>query len=752
MRFLGALTAGLLGLGLCWPLTAAAQTEITSEPAALTIERIFSAPDLTTVAPQQLRFAPRGNHISYLKGSVTQPDVYDLWLYSIRDDKHRLLVAAKELTQDPSQVSAAEQARRERQRIRADGIVEYHWSPDGQSLLFPLAGQLYLYNIATATTTTLTSSTMSATDARFSPAGSYVSFIHEHNLWLVDLPTTSLRQLTTDGSLDQMYGTAEFVAQEEMKRMTGYWWSPDEQRIALTRVDKTPIATTVRADVSGTGLVQQRYPYAGSANALVDLGILTVPDAAEKTTVTWLNLAEHHGDGYLARVDWVTDSKRLGYQWQNRSQNQLGLYLLDAEQPVAGHNLVLQESAPTWVNLHDDLIFLNDARHFIWASERSGYKHLYLYRLDGSLIRQLTSGDWMVDQVSRVDETTGYIYFTGRKDTPLERHLYRASMNTSNPSQPTRLSDRDGMHEITFGADARSYIDYFSSSTQPPQVSLHGPTGERISWLHQNQLDNSHPLAPYLTNWQFPEFGHLTAADGQRLYYRLTRPTQFVDNQRYPVIVMVYGGPRAQRVTNSWGHYFSQYLAQQGYVVFQLDNRGSGNRGRQFETGIYRQLAMLEVEDQRRGAEFVRQLPFVDPDRVGVFGHSYGGYLALHLILRADDLFSAAVAGAPVTDWSLYDTHYTERYLGTPQNNAEGYQQASVLTYSDQLKKPLLIYHGLADDNVLFEHSGKLFKAFQDKALPFEMMAYPGKQHGLSGRATSIHRYQLIADFFARHL
>ncbi|KFZ31463.1 peptidase S9 [Pseudidiomarina salinarum] len=746
--------AGLIGIGISLPIMAAPQTESAAEPDTLTIERIFSAPDLTTIAPQQLRFAPHSKHISYLKGSAAQPDIYDLWLYSVRDDTHRLLVAADELTPDPTQISAAEQARRERQRIRAAGIVEYHWSPDGSTLLFPLAGQLYLYDIETAAITNLTNSGMSATDARFSPAGRFVSFIHDHNLWLVDLATTHLRQLTNGGSADLMYGTAEFVAQEEMKRMTGYWWSPDEQQIALTRVDNKPVIRVVRADMtdSGTELVEQRYPFAGSANAIVDLGILKLPVTDEQPAVTWLNLSERHGDGYLARVDWVADSKRLGYQWQNRSQNQLSLYLLDTDKPGVGNSPIVQESAPTWVNLHDDLIFLDDARHFIWASERSGFKHLYLYRLDGSLIRQLTSGDWMVDKVSRVDETTGYIYFTGRKDTPLERHLYRASMNTTNPSQPTRLSERDGLHQITFAADARSYIDYFSSSTQPPQVSLHGPTGERISWLHQNQLDETHPLAPYLADWQFPEFGNISAEDGQRLYYRLTRPAQFVDNQRYPVIVMVYGGPRAQRVTNSWGDYFTQYLAQQGYVVFQLDNRGSGNRGRQFETGIYRKLGMLEVEDQRRGAEFVRQLPFVDPKRVGVFGHSYGGYLALHLILRADDLFAAAVAGAPVTDWSLYDTHYTERYLSSPQNNAEGYRQASVLNYSAQLKKPLLIYHGMADDNVLFEHTGKLIKALQDQALPFEMMAYPGKQHGLSGRNTSIHRYQLVADFFARHL
>lgn len=274
------------------------------------------------------------------------------------------------------------------------------------------------------------------------------------------------------------------------------------------------------------------------------------------------------------------------------------------------------------------------------------------------------------------------------------------------------------MHTITFAGDQRSYIDSFSSSTQPPQVSLHGPTGERIVWLHQNLIDEKHPLASYLANWSYPEFGELAAADGQPLYYQLIKPPQMVDNQSYPVIVMVYGGPRAQRVTNSWGDYFSQYLAQQGFVVFQLDNRGSGNRGKAFEQVIHRNLAQVEVADQLRGAKFLQSLPYVDDERIGVFGHSYGGYMALHLVLRHPEVFNAAVAGAPVTDWRLYDTHYTERYLGTLQDNPEGYKAADVLTYAEQLAQPLLIYHGMADDNVLYTHTAKLSYALQQATLP----------------------------------
>lgn len=741
----------LLFIGACFSPAAFAQATSQAETfgsAQLTIERIFSAPNLTTSAPRQLRFSPNGDVVSYLKGSDARPNIHDLWVYDVRKQEHRLWIAASDLVADPEQMSTEERARRERLRIRVAGIVDYQWSADGSQLLIPLAGELFVVTTATKDVRKLELSHRNVTDARFSPKGHFVSYIHQHTLYVLDLSDDSVTQVSAQASATEHFGVAEFVAQEEMKRMTGYWWSPDEATIAYTRVDTSPVAVQTRTDVYAehTEVVSQRYPYTGTANAIVDLGLWQRSNG----TTTWLNLPKRHPSGYLARVQWLPDSSRVSYQWQQRDQKRLTLYLQARQDDEVTE--VLSETSTTWVNLHDDLIFLEDARHFIWASERSGYKHLYLYRIDGSLIRQLTSGDWMVDKVAAVDDTTGFVYFTGRKASPLERHLYRVNMTTTTPSQPTQLSKREGMHAISFAPNYRSYIDDFSSSNQPPQVSLHGPTGDRIAWLHENSIDDAHPLAPYLTDWSYPTFGSLTAADDQTLYYKLTTPPLMADNQQYPVIVLVYGGPRAQRVTNSWGDYFSQYLAQQGYVVFQLDNRGSGNRGKQFEQVIYRNLAHAEVADQVAGVDFLRSQPFVDDERIGVFGHSYGGYLALHLVLRHPERFHAAVAGAPVTDWRLYDTHYTERYMGTPQDNLLGYQAADVLTYAEQLQQPLLIYHGMADDNVLYTHTAKLSYALQQAMLPFDLMAYPGKQHALRGRETSIHRYSLIADFFARHL
>lgn len=754
----------LVALATAWVLVVSMTVSAQQSPSALTIERIFSAQSLTTAAPQQIKFAPGGHQISYLKGSADAPNIQDLWLYDVRQNTHTLIVAAASLT-DPNQpLSAEEKARRERQRIRSSGIVDYYWSPAGDTLLFPVRGTLYLYDIAHSQVRQLTGDSVSATDARFSPQGNFVSYVHDYNLYLIALRTGITYQVTHRQSDTEQYATAEFVAQEEMKRMTGYWWSPDEAAIALTRIDLSPVPIQRRVDVYGahSELVEQHYPAAGSSNVAIDLGWFrlvevmresaedTDDNAPHLTPITWFQLEQRHEPGYLARVTWLPDSQSISYQWQNRQQNKLTLWQFPLSHDAP--RVLIEETSATWVNLHDDLHFMNDSRHFIWSSERSGYKHLYLYRTDGSLIRQLTSGDWMVDKLNYVDEITGVIYFTGRRQSPLERHLYRASLNTSAPGQPSQLSSQAGMHTIVFADDGRSYIDYFSNSRQPPQVSLHGPTGERITWIHENRIDAQHPLHPYIANWSYPEFGQLKAEDGQTLHYQVHKPFPLADNQRYPAIVMVYGGPRAQRVTNSWGDYFTQYLVQQGYVVFKLDNRGSGHRGRQFENAIYRQMGTVEVADQKLGAQWLAQQPYVNANKVGVFGHSYGGYMALHLIMRAPELFHAAVAGAPVTDWALYDTHYTERYMGTPQDNVIGYRQANVLTYAEQLQRPLLVYHGMADDNVLFTHTAQLAHRLQQSMKPFEMMAYPGEAHGIYGHAANIHRYKLIADFFNRHL
>ncbi|MDX3773542.1 DPP IV N-terminal domain-containing protein [Chromatiaceae bacterium AAb-1] len=717
-----------------------------SDATELNLERLFADPALGGSAPRALSFSPDGNRVTYLKGKLADANRLDLWEYHIKDKQHRLLVDADSLISGAETLSDEEKARRERMRLFASGIISYSWDDTGKALLFPLNGDLYYYDLQNKQARKLTDTAAFETDARISPKGRYVSFVREQNLFVLEIKTGKETQLTTDGGGVIKNGMAEFVAQEEMGRMTGYWWAPDDSRIAFTRTDESPVAEIVRNEIYADEikLFNQRYPYTGTANARIQLAVVEL----KNQQIQWLNLGEEQ-DIYLPRVDWTDNARFLSYQWQSRDQQTLELRLADLQQNT--QRILLTETSQSWLNLHDDLRFLKDNSGFIWASERDGYKHLYHYDFQGKLLSQLTHGDWVVDELKRVDEKRGLVFFSGRKDSVLERHLYQVSLKDR---RITRLTTAGADHAVVMARNADSYIDSYSDVLTPQQTDLKAINGNRLTWLEQNDVGSEHPLSAYYSQLVKPRFGTLTAADGQTLHYRIFEPATLKKDHQYPVIVSVYGGPHAQRVTNSWSNrdlYF-HYLVQQGYIIFQLDNRGSFNRGVAFESPIYKKLGDIELQDQIQGVEYLRSLPHVDSKRIGIYGHSYGGYMAIMAMFNAADYFSAGVSGAPVTDWSLYDTHYTERYLGHPATNAEGYRQSAVFPYADGLKGKLLIYHGMADDNVLFTHSTKLYQVLQDKGLLFDMVNYPGAKHSMFGQATQTHLHKTITDFFNRHL
>ena len=712
----------------------------------LELARLFADPALSGTTPRSLSMAPDGSRVTYLKGKAEDADRLDLWEYHIKDAEHRLLVDADSLISGAEVLSDEEKARRERMRLFASGIISYSWSKNSDALLFPLNGDLYYYQLSTAKAKKLTDTEEFETDASISPTGKKVAFIRQQNLYILDIATGKETQLTQDGGGVIKNGMAEFVAQEEMDRMTGYWWSPDDSKIAFTRIDESAVAEVVRNEIYADEikLFNQRYPYTGTANVSIKLGVIDLNTA--KTT--WISHGEND-DIYLPRVQWTDSSRYLSYQWQNRQQQQLELRLVDLANNNQQQTLVTERS-DTWLNLHHDLYFLKNNSGFIWASERDGFKHLYHYDFSGKLIRQLTQGNWVVDEVAAIDEAKGLLYFSGRKDTPLERHLYQVNLKDA---AIKRLTEANYDHAVVMPKQANSFIDSYSNVTTPNKVALRAIDGKVLTWLEQNKLNAQHPLTPYHSNLVAPKFGTLKAEDGQTLHYRLFAPKQFEQGKQYPVIVSVYGGPHAQRVTNSWSarDLYLHYLVQQGYLVFQLDNRGSYNRGKAFEDPIYKNLASIEITDQIRGVEYLRTLPYVDAKRIGIYGHSYGGYMAIMAMFKASDYFAAGVSGAPVTDWALYDTHYTERYLGHPTDNATGYEQSAVFPYADGLKGSLLIYHGMADDNVLFTHSTKLYKQLQDKGLSFEMMNYPGSKHSMFGQPVQTHLHQTITEFFNKH-
>lgn len=731
-------------------------------PAAdLAVERLFEAPDLAGPSPRLARFSPDGRLVTYLRGRDDAPTVYDLWAYDIRAGRHRLLVDSRALVPAEAALSAEEEARRERQRIAAlRGIVEYEWAPDSRALLFPLGGDLYHYEVgkpAESAVRRLTATEAFETDPRYSPRGRYVSFVRDQDLYAVEVATGAERRLTTGGGGLVSHGVAEFIAQEEMNRNTGYWWSPDERHIAYARVDESPVAEVERFEIAAGGArsFRQRYPATGQANAEVRLAILSLATGE----AAWAELGDQ--DHYLARVDWFPEGDRVLVQRQSRDQKRVDLIAFAV---TGGHgDELFSERSDTWVDLHDDLYFLPERREILWASERSGHNHLYRYDYDGVLKGAVTAGDWDVagewqaPAVRGLDERRGRVYFMATKKSPLERQLYVADLGAGAAQEPVALTSRDGWHNVTMSRDARRMIVGYSDPGQPPQVALHDANGRRLAWLVENRLDGSHPYAPYLDRHSTPEYGTIAAADGTPLYWQMLKPAGFDPTRPYPAVLLVYGGPTVQTVMRRWGDRRGgqavQLLAQRGYVVFALDNRGSGGRGRRFNEALYRRLGGVEVEDQLAGIDWLKRQPFVDPARLGVYGWSYGGYMTLMLLAQSPGTFKAGVAGAPVTEWELYDTHYTERYLGTPQENPEGYRLSGVLAHAGAISGRLLLMHGMADDNVLFTHTTKLIPELVASGRPFEMVAYPGSRHAaLSFKDTGIHGWKTILDFFDRHL
>ncbi|WP_114241895.1 S9 family peptidase [Dyella sp. C9] len=715
----------------------------------LTIERIFDGGSLAGPAPRGLQISPDGSRVPFLRARPDDQFQLDLWEYQLKDNKTRLLVDSKKLEPNGEQLSDAEKARRERERTAGlHGILSYQWSPDGKQLLFPINGKLYVYALATpdAAPRQLDAGE-NVIDPKISPKGHYVSFVRDQNLWVIDLSSGESHQLTHDGGGTVHNGEAEFVAQEEMDRSEGYWWAPDDSAIAFERYDEARVQVTKRTELYAdhTDVIDQRYPAAGTPNVAVKLGLVSPTGGPPR----WIALGKD-SDIYLTRVNWVPDARHLTYQRMPRNQQQLDLRLVDVK--TLAQRTLLSETSNNWINLNNDLSFLKDGKSFLWGSERSGYHHLYLYGIDGKLRHAVSEGDWPIDGLLAVNEHSGTVFVASNKDAVPERQVYALKIDGSNAKAPVRISQGAGTHMAEFAPDGSFYVDTFSSIDTPPQVSVHKPDGSFLTWIEPNKLDDKHPFWPYRDSLIKPEFGTLKAADGQTLYYRVYKPAGFDPTKKYPVFDTYYGGPSAQLVTNAWGDYFNQYMANQGFVVFTLDNRGMARRGHAFETPIYQQLGAAEVDDQLAGIQWLKSQPWVDGRHIGVFGWSYGGYMTTMMLAKASDQLAGGVAVAPVTNWRLYDTFYTERYLGRPQDNDAGYTRSSPLAWLDGLTSKLYLVHGMADDNVLFLNSTELMAELQKRGTQFQFMAYPGAKHGLNLPGQRSHVYHLIENFFQQQV
>ena len=726
---------------------APAKTDASIDSGQLTLARLYAEPALGGQPPISMKLSPDGLRVTFLRGKPENSFALDLWSYDTRSKKTALLVDSAKITGAPETVSEEEKSRRERMRIAAlSGIVDYHFSKDGKQLLFPLSGTLYLYNLSSAAVQTLTDVKAGAvSDPQFSPKGNFVSFVRGGNLYAVELASKRLIALSKDGGGTISYGSAEFVAQEEMDRFTGYWWAPDERFVAMQRYDEAKVNLAKRFEIYAdrTEVVEQRYPASGQTNATVELFVVPVanPEKAVKVDLG------SNSDVYLARVNWLPDSQRVAVQRQSWDQKTLDLLFCDAKTGAA--KVMLTERSDAFVNLNHALTFLKSAPEFVWASERSGFNHLYRFDLTGKLLGTVTQGTWLVDKLLRVDEAAKAAYFSGNLSDPIQMQTYAVALDGKSP--PRQLTMGAGTHVSTFSEDAKQFLDSYSDILTPPQVRLHKADGSVQAVLDANEIKPGHPLFAYQKNLIEPEYGTLNNAN-QQLQYRMYKPSNFDAAKRYPALVYTYGGPHVQVLQRKFGDLLPQVFAQQGYLVFSLDNRGSARRGAKFEAAIYRKMGGPDVADQLAGIRWLGTQSYVDQARIGVYGWSYGGYMTLQILTQGGDLVKAGAAGAPVTDWALYDTHYTERYMATPNGNVEGYKAATVATHLDGLRARLLLIHGMADDNVLFTNSTTLMSELQTRGVEFDLMTYPGMRHGPANPKTRLHIYRGIEAFFAREL
>lgn len=709
----------------------------------LTLERVFASPDLAGTTPRALRLSPDGTLVTVLRNRADDNQRFDLWAMDTATGQWRMLVDSLKLGTG-AELSEAEKMQRERARIGGSkGIVAYDWAPDGKSILVPLDGDLYLATLD-GNVRRLTATEGGELNPVISPRGGYASFVRDQNLVVLDLATGKEVKATTEGAGTVYFGEAEFVAQEEMGRRTGYWWSPDDKRIAVQRFDESPVGIVSRAAIGaeGTKIYDQRYPKAGTANVLVDLYVMN-PDGSGRVKVD----LGAETDIYLARVDWTPDGKTLLVQRQNRAQTVLDMLAVD---PATGASRVLfseKSGERSWVNLSDAYHPMQDGS-LIWWSERDGHGHLY--RFKSGKWTQLTKGDWEVADIVGVDEKSGRITFTGNKDGVLERHLYTVNLNK--PGVVTRITEPGWWHGASANGTASKIILTRSKSDQPAQIMLTDAAGKRLAWVNENKVTGDHPYAPYLASHQQKQFGTIKAADGTVLHWEMITP-KLEPGKKYPVFFHHYGGPHSQQVSRAWGGALQQYLVDRGYIWFVLDNRGAANRGKAFEDHLYQAMGGVEVEDQLAGAAYLKGLDFVDANRIATYGWSYGGYMTLKMLQAAPGTFAAGISGAPVSKWELYDTHYTERYMGDPRQVQAAYDKANTVADATKITDPLLLIHGMADDNVTFDHATRVMFDLQARGVPFETMVYPGLRHrGGWTPMNRLHRAMQTLEFFDRKL
>jgi len=655
------------------------------------------------------------------------------------------LTGDSRLAMDPERLiqklsGLADLARKAQPEAAVAGVA---FSPKGDRALFLFRGDIYETELLNGTVRRWTFTAETESEARYSPDGAKISFVRDGNLLILFRESGREVAATTNGSRAAAYGAVDWVYREEFALAHGYWWSPDSRAVAILRLDQSNVAEYPLVDwlPQHPVITLQKYPKAGGTNPVAALFCYRL-DTGELRQLAVGGVP----DVYLPRVAWTPDSLHLLVQQLNRRQNRLELVrLLPAAET---RQVILTEQDPCWVNVHDVFRPLRQRREFIWGSERDGFLHLYRFDLEGRLVSRLTEGSWMVTELNGLDESQGIVYFTATEHSARERHLYRVGLDGG---PPRRLTTAAGTHDILVSPDGTRYLDAYSTDATPPEFRI-GRLAEPLAGRTFRRPDPE-LLRPYgFSRWEYLK---LRAPDGAELHARILKPPDFDASRRYPVLIYVYGGPHAQVVADNWsGAYYlwHQLMAQRGFVVFSLDNRGSAGRGKAWENTIYRRLGERELQDQLLGVEYLKTLPYVDPLRIGIWGWSYGGYMTCLAMTRAPGVFRAGVAVAPVTDWLDYDTIYTERYMDLPQSNPDGYRQSSPVHFAGQLSGKLFLVHGTADDNVHLQNTIQFSRRLIEAGRPFQLMLYPLMEHGIRSRESRVHLFEAMTEFWEDRL
>jgi dipeptidyl-peptidase-4 len=702
----------------------------------LTVDDVFTNRSFAPKSIMGLQWFDNGNSYSFLKMNPETKSM-DLYRHDLKSGEEKVIVSGSELKLKEGDAPFV--------------IRNYEWSPNGRFILFTgmlparslkSGGTFYLFDFTEKKFFLLAESEQEQINAQFSPDGNKLGFVRGDNLFTVDIFTKEEKQLTFDGNENILNGHFDWVYEEEFGIIKGFEWSPDSKTIAYWRLDQTevPQIQIQKWDSLYLNSIDMRYPKAGAKNSDVKIGIVSV----ETGKNVFADLGSET-DIYIPRIKFTSNPNMLSIQRLNRLQNKLDFLFADVA--TGKTTTVFTETDPCWIEINDNLKFLKDGKHLIWQSERDGFNHFYLKDYNGKVINQITKGKWETDNIHFVDEQNKLIYYSSNERGTIYSDLYVIKFDGSGKK---RLTENAGTHAINFSSGGEYFIDRYSNASLIPSSFLFDKKGEKVRGLAVSTMDG---FKDY--DLGTSEFVSFTTTDGVTLNGMLIKPSDFDQTKKYPVLIYNYSGPGSQTVKDSWqgaNLLWHMMLAQKGYLVFMLDNRGTGGRGKEFKNIVYKNLGHWEVNDHIEGAKYLAPLPFVDAERIGIWGWSYGGYISALTLMKGAEYFKTAISVAPVTHWKFYDSIYTERFMSLPSLNPEGYETSAVLTYTDKLKGKLLLVHGTADDNVHFQNAVALVNKLIAENIQFETMYYPEKDHGIYGGKTRLHLYNMMTNFLLNNL